>query len=421
MRKGSFQRFSCCALAMAAVASLPAVAAEPRVLVIGIDGAGGRYLPAADTPQIDALVQNGTARFDFNNEGGLVENPPPGYGASGVNWSTIVTGASADHHGVVDNSFAGSRFDERPHFFKYIKDHDPNSYRASIVSWEPINSEILANPFASLERQFPGLSSAQQDALVRSTTVDLLQNADPDAIFLHFDQVDAAGHGSGWGTPQYNAAIATVDSYIGTIVSTINARPGVVSGAEDWLIIVTADHGGQGLGHDASQGPINWEVPFIVSGNSVADGTTMGRGTLRDVVPTALFHLGIDPFELGLDGTVRGLVVSPPNGIAGDINQDGVLTGDGTGPVGSDDVSAFLAGWLTEGAGGIADRYARGDLNCDGVTNLGDWAILNTANRELGRAAFQRVVGVPEPASAAMLAFPIMLMTAHYRGPGVRN
>lgn len=395
--------------------------ADPRVLVIGIDGAGGRYVPLANTPNIDALIENGIARFDFYNEGGLVESPPPGYGASGVNWSTIVTGASAAHHGVVDNSFAGSKFNNFPHFFKYIQDHNPSSYRASIVSWEPINSVILANQYASLERQFPGLTAAQQDLQVRNAAVELLQRGNPDVIFLHFDQVDSAGHGSGWGSPQFNNALTVVDGHIGSIMAAIGARPGVVSGAEDWLVIITADHGGLGTGHDASQGTINWEVPFIVSGNSVPDGMSMGRGTLRDVVPTALWHLGIDPFELGIDGLVRGLTVSPPNGIVGDINQDGVVSGDGHGPVESDDVAAFLAGWWSEGSGGILARYGRGDLNLDGTTDLSDWAILNTVNPAVGKAAFQRVIGVPEPASAALLTFPILLMATHYRGTTMRN
>lgn len=421
MRKGSFQRLACWASAVVAMASLSAFAAEPLVLVIGIDGAGGSYLQAANTPNIDALIEKGTVRYDFTNEGGLVENPPAGYGASGVNWSTIATGASAAHHGVVDNSFSGNKFNSYPHFFKYVQDHDPASYRASIVSWEPINSAILANPFASLERQFPGLSSAQQDALVRDTTIDLMRNGDPDVTFLHFDQVDGAGHASGWGGPQYNAALQTVDAYIGSIMAEINARPGVISGEEDWLVILTADHGGLGLGHDASQGAINWEVPFIVSGDSVADGAKLGRGTLRDVVPTALWHLGIDPFALGLDGTVRGLAVDPPNGIVGDLNQDGAVTGDGTGPTAEDDVSAFVANWLVVGGGGIAERYGRGDLNFDGVTDLGDWAILNSANRSAGAAAFRAVVGVPEPSAPILLSLPVMFMTAHYRGPAVRN
>lgn len=398
-----------------------AASGDPRVLVIGIDGAGGSYLQNANTPNIDTLISNGAVRYDFQNEGALIGNPPGGYGTSGVNWSTIVTGASAAHHGVVDNSFVGQQFANYPHFFKYIRDHDPSLYTASIVSWEPINSQILTDGYAGLERQFPGYSSAQQDSLVRNATVELMLHGDPDAVFLHFDQVDAAGHSSGWGSAPYNAAIQAVDTHIGGIMAAINARPGVANGSEDWLVIITSHHGGLGTGHDASQGPINWDVPFVVSGNSVADGATMGRGSLRDVVPTALWHLGIDPFALGLDGTVRGLTVNPPNGVIGDVNQDGVVAGTGLGPVTSDDVSAFVNGWLASGGGTVAERYARGDLNFDGVTSLADWAILNRVNSSVGAAAFQRVIGVPEPNTWWTLACPIVGLTIQVRQTTVRN
>lgn len=384
--------------------------ADNRVLVIGIDGAGGRFLANANTPNINTLVANGSVRYDFLNEGALVPNPPAGYGASGVNWSTITTGASAAHHGVVDNSFAGNRFDLYPHFFKYIKDFAPTKYTASIVNWEPINTQILANQYANLEQQFPG-----SDAAVRTATVNLLSGGNPHAIFLHFDQVDGAGHSYGWGSTQFYAAIQTVDSLIGNIMTALNARPGVVAGTENWLVIITADHGGQGTSHNASQGLVNWEVPFVVSGNSVPNGVQLGQGTLRDVVPTALWHLGIDPFALGLDGTVRGLAVGPPNGIIADLNQDGVVSGDGRGPAATDDVTTFVAGWLTTGGGSIAERYARGDINLDGITNLADWAILNRENAALGAAVLRRLSGVPEPATFLMFYFMISQMFVMFR------
>jgi hypothetical protein len=381
--------------------------ADNRLLVIGIDGAGGRFLRDANTPNIDALIANGSVRYDYLNEGGLVPNPPSGYGSSGVNWSTIATGASGLHHGVTDNSFSGNRFNTYPHFFKYIKDHDPALYAASIVSWEPINGQILANQYADLERHFPNQSPANQDALVRDATIELLSRSDPNAIFLHFDQVDAAGHGNGWGTLPYYAAIQTVDRHIGDVMTAVHARPGVIAGSEDWLVIITADHGGQGTGHDASQGLVNWEVPFVLSGDSAPDGALLAQGTLRDVVPTALWHLGIDPFALNLDGTVRGLAVGPPNGIIADLNQDGVVSGNGTGPAVSDDVTAFVAGWLTQGAGSISERYLRGDLNFDGLTDIADWAILNRENAALGAATFARLANIPEPASFVLLLFAI--------------
>src|SRR5688572_25774570 len=81
--------------------------ADNRVLVIGIDGAGGSFLRDANTPFIDALASKGGVSYRFLNEGALVPNPPSGYGASGVNWSTITTGASAAHHGVTESSFSG--------------------------------------------------------------------------------------------------------------------------------------------------------------------------------------------------------------------------------------------------------------------------------------------------------------------------
>src|SRR5262245_35636416 len=169
------------------VFAMPAIA-DNRVLIIGVDGAGGDYLKNADTPAITDLIAHGAARFDYLNEGALVPNPPAGYGASGVNWSTILTGATATQHGVSDNSFSGSRFGTWPHFYKYLKAHDPSSYTASIVNWEPINDQILANQYANLERQFPGQEETVKDSLVASTAVDLMRHGDPDAIFLHFDQ-----------------------------------------------------------------------------------------------------------------------------------------------------------------------------------------------------------------------------------------
>ncbi|MCA9233937.1 MAG: alkaline phosphatase family protein [Planctomycetales bacterium] len=399
---------------------------DQRVLVIGIDGAGGSYVESTLTPHIDALAAAGGASYEFLNEGALIANPPGGYGASGVNWSTIATGASAAHHGVVDNSFSGSDFDQFPHFFKYLKDANASLFTASIVDWAPINDRILADQYADLE--IGGVS----DPAVRDAAVSLLQTGDPDAIFLHFDQVDGAGHASGWGSLPYRQALQNVDGLIGDVVAALNARPGVVAGEEDWLVLVTADHGGIGNSHNAGQGPINWEVPFVVSGPSVADGVVLQPGTLRDVATTALWHMGVDPFSTAVDGRVVGLPFGSPNGIVGDVNQDGVVSGDGTGPAASDDVSAFAAGWMSTGHTSLLEAYGSGDLNLDRVTDLADWIILNRLDPAMGAAAWQAVArGVPEPPAGVLLSccalglalvrrWEIRLRRARTRRPGWR-
>jgi hypothetical protein len=133
-----------------------------------------------------------------------------------------------------------------------------------------------------------------------------------------------------------------------------------------------------------------------------------------------LWHLGIDPFTLGLDGTVRGLVVYPPNGVFADLNQDGVLAGNGTGPAATDDVTTFVSGWLSSGGGSIVQRYGRGDINLDGITDLSDWAILNRESSALGTAVMRRLAEVPEPTPLMLffLGLPPAFMMVPQGGHG---
>lgn len=65
----------------------------------------------------------------------------------------------------------------------------------------------------------------------------------------------------------------------------------------------------------------------------------------------------------------------PWNGIFGDVNQNGQLSGNGTGPVETDDFSAFLAAWGQQdlpGIFGTRESYRNGDLNFDGKVDLKD-------------------------------------------------
>lgn len=96
-------------------------------------------------------------------------------------------------------------------------------------------------------------------------------------------------------------------------MATLNARAGVVSGAENWLVMVTADHGAApgAFIHSASQGPSNWQVPLVISGPSVPDGAPLAQGTLRDIATTALFHLGVDLSTTTVEGKVIGIVPEP--------------------------------------------------------------------------------------------------------------
>jgi hypothetical protein len=96
--------------------------------------------------------------------------------------------------------------------------------------------------------------------------------------------------------------------------------------------------------------------------------------------------------------------------INGDLNLDGVLSGDGTGTAATDDVTAFVQGWGWQQGSATVNSWKKGDLNLDGVVNVNDFfamrTALVTANLGAGALALSQMLGsaVPEPTSVFLAA-----------------
>ena len=107
--------------------------------------------------------------------------------------------------------------------------------------------------------------------------------------------------------PQYRDVIHQTDSYIGQLLSAIKSRPNHEN--ENWLILLSADHGGKGTGHSRGQKvPEILNVPFIVSGEAAKRGALDDKVYIVDIATTALIHLGVTVKpEWKLDGKAVGL------------------------------------------------------------------------------------------------------------------
>lgn len=107
------------------------------------------------------------------------------------------------------------------------------------------------------------------------------------------------------------------------------------------------------------------------------------------------------------------------NGIIGDVNQDGLVNGNGYGLPTEDDVAAFVAGWLSTGHATPYEQVTNGDINLSGTTDLADWILLkqNHVNGASLSLASLLQVQVPEPTSfaIAMATSVIMLMVRRRR------
>ena len=83
---------------------------EKKILFIGLDGCRADALNVANTPNMDELIENG---LFIDNALCSINGQPT---VSGPGWSSMITGVWYDKHGVSDNSFSGSNFNQYPPF-----------------------------------------------------------------------------------------------------------------------------------------------------------------------------------------------------------------------------------------------------------------------------------------------------------------
>lgn len=266
---------------------------RPCVLIVGIDGLRPDSLKAASTPVMDALIAEGAVSYDGfagGELGGVTEQPT----VSGPGWASIFTGVWIDKHKIRDNSFEIHNLRNYPHFFARVKEVKPDAVLASIASWGPIEDHLVAPIAESVDLHLKGEGKdyREKDRWVVDQAVSYLNSANPDILALHLDQVDGAGHGSGFrpDNQKYLESIAAVDSLVGEVRQAIENRKDYAN--EDWQVIVTTDHGGINKGHGGKTEEER-TIFFVASGGEVAKGE-VSPGPGHTAVPaTAVRHLGL--------------------------------------------------------------------------------------------------------------------------------
>lgn len=245
--------------------------------MIGIDGVRPDALLAADTPNMDALGALGALKLDGRTTA---------ITSSGPAWSSILTGKRVLLHGVTDNSFEGKQTQAWPTWLERLETARPEAYTVAISQWGPIHEQLtLGHVDLSV--------AAENGAAVTAEAVRVLNDAmlDVTALFLHYDDVDHAGHASGYGPEfkEYILALEQVDAEIGEVLRALQARENLQT--EDWLFLVGTDHGGIGTTHGA-------DVPecrtvFLLAGGSGGKGHVWrDAAETVDFAPLALQHLG---------------------------------------------------------------------------------------------------------------------------------
>ncbi|HEY1083766.1 MAG TPA: alkaline phosphatase family protein [Prosthecobacter sp.] len=284
-----------------------------RVLFIGIDGCRADALTEAMSrglaPQMKALAESGVLSHKIY-AGGRKDTATHQPTVSGPGWSSLLTGVWKDKHHVENNRFLGGRFQAYPHFLRRLEDVKPTAWSASFANWPEIHRFIADGSRAEgkefLDEKFTALPDAalhgrdypDLDIQIRDHALDSLRNRNPDVMFVYFAQVDEYGHGlidpRANFSPDSNLylhAIGIVDSHVGELVRAVRARPAFAE--EDWLIILTTDHGGRGNSHGGDS-DVERNIWLLAHGGHFEPGELQQTAFGQTKVPHFIFrHLGL--------------------------------------------------------------------------------------------------------------------------------
>lgn len=171
-------------------------------------------------------------------------------------WMAMLTGGWGNYNGITDNSqmknpdadtFLTS-FARQGHYASFTtswREHTELSYRPdisqSIKEGLPVEYTHQIDDTATYYQILKYVSKAEN---VQKTSAQ-----DPDVIFFTLEYADHAGHSTGFGNQneEYIQGCKNDDLYGYDIIKTIEARSSYDE--EDWLIIISTDHGGTRLSH----------------------------------------------------------------------------------------------------------------------------------------------------------------------------
>jgi len=263
------------------------VTIQKRALVIGVDGLDGAEMHNADTPTLNLLQAGGLWTRDARTQ-------MTGGTSSGPGWTSILTGVEVEDHWVTSNGGYSGRNPDYPTFVNILKEE---GYQTAVsIQWSDI--------FDILEPTCCDASSGGNQQEVTDWVVErLLLDSSDDVFFVHLDDVDHAGHAYGFTADEshYVDAVQEADQNIGEMLDAILEGPNIAN--EEWLLIVTSDHGGDTAGTHGTIGLDYQQIPLIIAGPTIEKGLLPeGYGSHMDTHPTVLDFFGLNTYPEGMDG-----------------------------------------------------------------------------------------------------------------------
>lgn len=282
--------------------SLQAFAA-PRaehVFIISIDGGKPAVIAESEAPTLKKIAAEGAVTWQASTIFPSITLP---------SHTSMLTGVGPDKHQILWNSYTPIKgLVKVPTVFSLLKAADPKAVDGMFVGkikfrhlWLKDSVDVFDFGGPQSDAPVAGSPEIEKDKKpsqqVAKQAAAWIKETKPRLTFIHFPDVDTAGHKDGWGSPEQKEAIKVTDQALWQVWQAIKDA-GI---ADSSVMLISADHGG----HDKTHGlniPDDMIIPWVAWGKGVKKNFTITAPvTTYDTAATALWLLDV-PLPAEFDG-----------------------------------------------------------------------------------------------------------------------